>query len=123
MQLARMCETGGRELRHDFRRYYGVGIDEVPTAEAVELACMLPAGSRYVAKVCPEMAWEPWRDAIADLQDTLLAIASAQAGHQGEPPHVMRPRDRVRQRKARAAAQAKRREVRERMESTTWEEV
>lgn len=92
-------------------------------AEAVDLIVTLPQGSHYVAKRYPELAWEPWRDAIADVQDTLLAIASAQAGNADNPPKVMRPRDRIRQRKARMAQQVKRQSVRERINNTQWEEA
>lgn len=105
-----------RELRHDFRRYYGVRYDDVEADEAIDLIETLPRGSAYVRAVRPDLSWSEVREAVADLQDTLWEIAYARAGSREEPYRVTRPADVV----ARAAARDKARATRRRIEGGEW---
>lgn len=116
MTLAEVEKGSVRELRHDFRAYYGCRYDDVEADEALDLIATLPDGSLYVSKRNPSRSWTPQREAVACLQDTLLEIACAQAGIKDEPPRVTRPRDVVARRSARRKAAA----VRERIASTSW---
>lgn len=98
-----------RELRHDFRRIYGVCYDDVYVDEAVDLIATLPAGSLYMASMSPELAWPAWRQALADLQDDVWAASLASAGYRGDMPRVPRPQDapiRARERERAAAAKS-----------------
>lgn len=96
-----------------------MGFDDVDAAEAVDLITGLPAGSRFVSALHPELSWTPEREAIADLQDTLWEIAYRRAGISDEPHRVVRPSDVVARRKA-AARYAS---VKRRIAETEWEEV
>ena len=102
-----------RELRHDFRRYYHVGFDDVEPEEAVDLIATLPPGSMFVSAIHPELSWSPERSAIADLQDTLFAVFGF------KDVHVTRPADVIARRKAKENA----RRVKQTIENTQWEEV
>ncbi|WP_165247471.1 hypothetical protein [Adlercreutzia sp. ZJ141] len=108
-----------RELRHDFRRVYGVSYDEVPTDEAIDLVLTLPPGSLYVRVTRPQDSWPEWRHAAADIQDELWRIAYAQAGVKSNPPQTFRPADIVENARARASV----RKAVDVIGSTEWEEV
>lgn len=97
---------------------YHVGLDEVDAAEAVCLIRGLPAGTEYVSAACPAAAWTPEREALADVQDTIWAVAAALRGIE-DAPRVTRPRDLA----ARRAAASKARSVRERINNGSWKEV
>lgn len=88
-------------------------------AEAVDLIAGLPAGSRYVSALRPDLSWTPEREAVADLQDTLWEIAYRRAGVKDEPYRVMRPRDAVARRQAAQRYASVKRTIAE----TQWEEV
>ncbi len=88
------------------------------TAEALDLLRGLPPGSEYVSGERPALSWTPEREAIADLQDTVLAAAAGLAGS-ADAPHVTRPRDLA----ARREASRKARSVRERIENGRWKEA
>lgn len=109
-----------RELRHDFRRYYGVSYDDVPTEEAVDLIETLPAGSLYVMATDPARSWSELREASADVQDALTQSAFAVRGIDPNlAPRVTRPRDVM----ARIEAASAARETSRRIRETKWEEA
>ena len=97
-------------MRHDFRRYYSVAYEEVCIEEALDLKRTLPRGSLYVSAIHPEHSWSEEREAIADMQDTLLRFLY------GEGARVMRPVDIIAQRNAARKATATRKII----ESTEW---
>lgn len=97
---------------------YHVGLDEVDASEAVCLIRGLPAGTEYVSAACPAASWTPEREALADVQDTIWAVAAALRGVE-DAPTVTRPRDVA----ARRAAADKARLVRERINNGAWKEV
>lgn len=108
------------ELRADFRSYYGVRYDDVDPAEAADLARMLPAGSRYKASLDPALAWSGERRMLAEIGNMLYVCAARLSGERGkvglpyEPPEAAARR---------CAALERARGVRERIESTEWEEA
>lgn len=87
--------------------------EEVGVEEAIDLIETLPHGSMYVSKLHPQFSWSKEREAIADLQDTILRFMY------GDGARVVRPTDVIAQRKA--AAKAER--TRETIEKTQWVEV
>lgn len=78
--------------------------------EALDLIRTLPRGSMYVSKLYPQFSWSKEREAIADLQDTLLRFLY------GEGARVIRPGDIAAQKQA--AAKAK--QTKKRIEETQW---
>lgn len=108
------------ELRHDFRAYYGVSYDEVAADEAVELARMLPAGSRFKAAAHPALAWSDERRMLADVGNLLYVCAARLSGDRGELSLPFEPPETA---AMRAEARKRARAVRERIESTEWEAV
>lgn len=107
-----------RELRHDFRRYYHVAYEDVPADEAIDLVLSLPNGARLVARMDPARSWPDWRDALADVQDTMLAAIFATRGI-ADAPTVPRPRTAIATKNARLKAH----EAKRRIAETEWEEV
>ena len=111
-----------RELRHDFRHYYGCRYDDVPTDEAIDLIRSLPDGSRWVARTDPLRAWSAERHREADLLDAVSVLVWRFALDKEtvpEPPKVVRPRDMA----ARMREAANNRRVRQELESGGWEEM
>lgn len=67
----------------------------------------------YVSKLYPQHSWSKEREALADLQDTILRV------FYGEGARVVRPADVIAQREA--SAKAKR--TRKTIEETQWVEA
>lgn len=110
-----------RELRHDFRAYYGASYDDVPAGEAVDLILSLPPGSAYKAAASPALAWSDAKHWMADVMDLLLIVNWRLMGCPVElkPAPVERPGDA----ELRIRAREKAREAREKIEGTEWEEA
>lgn len=109
-----------RELRHDFRRYYGCSYDSVEPGEAVDLVLTLPRGSLYRSSLSPYGEWDDARESAADVVDAIYALIAYQArGTTKDAPKLTRPSDM----EARDAAAKRSREVRRRIAETKWEEV
>ena len=96
-------------------RYEDVAVDE-----AIDLICTLPRGSHYKAKKHPELAWSEEHEAIADVGDFVVDVMCALRGVDStQRPHMTRPRDIV----ARQKALQKRQRIKDKLNSTHWEEV
>lgn len=109
-----------RQLRHDFRRYYSVGYDDVSISEAIDLIYTLPAGSMYISAIDPVRSWSVEDHRSADIRDAIYqAICIMRGIDPSNAPKVIRPEDVERQRRAVEAA----RKARAIIESTTWEAV
>lgn len=111
-----------RELRHDFRHYYGCRYDDVPTDEAIDLIRSLPDGSRWAAGTDPLRAWSANRHRDADLLDAVNVLVWCFALDKGVVPTpltVVRPRDVA----ARVREAANNKRVRAELESGGWEEM
>lgn len=81
--------------------------------EALDLIRTLPRGSMFVSKLYPQYSWSPEREAIADIQDTILQFLY------GDEAKVTRPADIV----ARKRAVKKAEKVKKKIEETQWVEV
>lgn len=109
-----------RELRHDFRRWYGCAYDGVPVDEAVDLVLTLPRGSLWRSSRRPHGEWTDELELNARIADEirrfmhLFATGTTEGAQRAVRPEDMELMDAAR---ARAAA------VRGRMGSTEWEEV
>lgn len=116
-----------RELRCDFRRYYGCSYDEVPVEECLDLVWGLPDGSLYVAATCPPRAWSEQRQLAADIREAAAGMwPRGLIDEGGAPSRLPRPWDAELERLAAAgeAAEARRAEsVRRTIETTDWVEV
>lgn len=109
-----------RELRHDFRHYYGCSYDSVESDEALDLIRMLPEGTAFRAKQNYAYSWSKVEHSLANIQDALYQVAFMGSGKQpDEVPRVTRPADIV----ARRKANEKRIKARKRLETTQWKEV
>lgn len=110
-----------RELRHDFRAFYGTSYDWVGPGEAVDLVLTLPRGSLYMGAVDPHLAWADARHDAADIKDMLAALTQmlSSAGTTEGAPRVVRPGTREDTARARARASA----ARDYIEGTEWREV
>lgn len=110
-----------RELRHDFRAIYRVSYDDVPTDEAIDLVLTLPQESRYRAAVDPSAGWSGGQHQMANVIDLLMVINWRLMGCPStyKPEPMERPGDR----ELRIQAMRRARRVRERIESTEWEDV
>lgn len=109
-----------RELRHDFRRYYSCCYDEVDADEALDLIASLPNGSRFVASKDPLRSWSDERVFASDIIDAITEAACIIRGIDlSLAPKVVRPADIYARSKAAQKASA----MRERIDSTEWEEV
>lgn len=109
-----------RELRADFRHWYGVRYEDVAADEAIDLICCLPSGSSYLAALNPQWAWSAEHGAIADVCDLLLRQERLTAtGNTEGSQHVTRPIDVY----ERSKALDKAREAKKKMETTKWELV
>lgn len=109
-----------RELRHDFRRIYGIAYDDVPLDEAVDLVLTLPRGSLYRASKRPYGEWTAAEESAADIVDSierliaLYASGTTEGSQRKMRPQTLEAADRERERAERA---------RRRIEETVWEEV
>lgn len=109
-----------RELRADFRHWYGVRYEDVAADEAIDLIYCLPSGSAYLAALNPQWAWGAEHGAIADVCDLLLRQERLTAtGTTEGAQHVTRPADVYERRRALDKA----REAKDKMETTKWELV
>lgn len=109
-----------RELRHDFRRYYGASYDDVPTDEAIDLVLTLPPGSKYMSALDPRLSWSEARTLVADIIDRLYSMQWSQGGISGdEPPHVVRPHEL----QEREAEREKRASVQDKIHNTKWKDA
>ena len=110
-----------RELRHDFRVHYNVRYEDVDVEEAIDLIYTLPLGSLWRAKRDPDAAWTLEQYRLADLIDAVSLVSWQISGNsdEWEPPRVTRPGDA----KRREAHLMKARDVKRKLEETTWEEV
>ncbi len=111
-----------RELRHDFRHYYRVAYDDVPTGEAIDLIETLPDGSLYAAATDFLRSWGPEQNRHADMLDAIHELTWALAiDHESmpEPPKVVRPKDVM----ARVESFAAAKRARSVLESGDWEEM
>ena len=110
-----------RELRHDFRSVYHVAYEDVGVGEAIDLILTLPRGSMWRSSQMEFGEWDETREGLADVVDSIWALISllASARPTAGAPSVTRPDD-LRERKA---ARERAASVRERIRSTTWEEV
>lgn len=109
-----------RELRHDFRRYYGVSYDDVELDEALDLVETLPAGSLFKASLGPVFEWSNERRMAADIANLLYICACRLSGRTDE---LSLPYTTPESRQRSAAYAEKSRRVRESIENTEWEEV
>lgn len=120
MTLAHLEEGCVRQLRHDFRAVYHVSYDEVPADEAVDLILTLPRGSLWRASRMEFGEWTDEEERHAELVDEVeRLIALLARGTTEGAQRVTRPAD-LRARKADAE---RARSVRERIQSTKWEDV
>lgn len=109
-----------RELRHDFRRYYGCAYDEVEPDEALDLIATLPRGSLYRSSHIEfgELTDEDERayDLIDEVKRfmQLYATGSTEGAVLSTRPQHLR---------ARRAAAEQARAARERIEQIEWEEA
>lgn len=78
----------------------------------------LPNGSLLVSRLHPERCWPDWREALADVQDTVIAACLASRGVT-DAPTVTRPRTLEATRRAAEAS----RKARKTIEETDWEEA
>lgn len=109
-----------RELRADFRHWYGVRYEDVAADEAIDLIYCLPSGSAYLAALNPQWVWSVEHGAIADVCDLLLRQERLTAtGTTEGAQHVTRPVDAY----ERSKALDKAREAKKKMETTKWELV
>lgn len=110
-----------RELRHDFRKEYGVRYEDVETDEAIDLIYTLPPKSLYVCTVDPRLRWDETGYMLAQLIDLSWLIAWKLSGNQDEwePPKLDRPGDEEARKAALEAAKA----VKRRMEQTEWSDA
>lgn len=111
-----------RELRRDFRVLYGCCYDDVRPDEALDLICCLGYGSLYRADVSGDydFVWPLQTHKTVDISDRLLAFMQLYATHSTENAQLStRPGD------ARRTEEAKRKakDVRKRIEGTSWEEA
>lgn len=109
-----------RELRHDFRRVYGVAYDDVPTDEAVDLVLTLPRGSLWRSSRRPFGEWTDEDERAADVMDafsrfmTLYATGSTEGAQT-----VTRPADM----EAASAERDRAKRAKDLIENTVWEEA
>ncbi len=109
-----------RELRHDFRRVYGVRYEDVEPDEAVDLIMTLPAGSLWRSSQIEYGEWDEQRSGFADVVDAVYALAQLIAkGSTEQAQRTVRPETL----RARKAAASKAGATRRRILDTKWEEV
>ncbi|MCI6547588.1 MAG: hypothetical protein MR415_02950 [Coriobacteriaceae bacterium] len=109
-----------RELRADFRHWYGVRYEDVAADEAMDLIYCLPSGSAYLAALNPQWAWSAEHGAIADVCDLLLRHERLSAtGTTEGAQRVTRPGDVYERRNALEKAK----KAKKKMETTKWELV
>lgn len=110
-----------RELRHDFRAFYGCRYDDCDPAEAIDLIATLPNGSLFLAALNPRQAWSDELNAMYDLFDSLWKFIwmKSEKGTTEGAPQAERPWYAAERSKRRARAHG----VRERLENTRWEDV
>lgn len=117
-----------RELRHDFRRFYGCRYDDVPVDEAIDLIQTLPDGSAYLAAFVPTYAWTVEEKRLADIQDYLNALMHLLSDERSteKAERVPRPWDEWAKGMREKATDAKKRKaqrVKEKLEGTKWADV
>lgn len=108
-----------RELHHDFRFYYHVSYEDVPTEEAIDLIRSLGPGSRYAGAINPSLKWTLELYQMANIVDYLAVInwRLMRCPEEYTPEPIERPGDRERTEKAKAAAKR----TRQIIEHTKWE--
>lgn len=96
-----MTDEGGGlladEMLADFQQYYGLDLGELMLhgefSRAVALASQLPARSRLVTSMHPELAWDEQTYILAGVHDTLANIAHGLGGGKGaKPKPIPRPK-------------------------------
>lgn len=95
-------EDGGLladEMLADFQEFYGLDLGELMLrgefSRAVALASQLPARSRMVTHLCPELAWDEADYILAVIADQLAGIAHGLGGGKGaKPKPIPRPKPR-----------------------------
>ena len=95
--------------------------EEVDVDEAIDLVLTLPLGSRWRAKRDPDAEWTLDQYRLADLVDVTNLLVWQLSGNadEWEPQRTPRPGDAAR----REAHLKKARDVKRKLETTTWEEV
>lgn len=96
-----MTDEGGGlladEMLADFQQFYGLDLGELMLhgefSRAVALASQLPARSRLVTSMRPELAWDERTYILAGIHDTLAGIAHGLGGGKGaKPKPIPRPK-------------------------------
>lgn len=103
-----MTDEGGGlladEMLADFQQYYGLDLGELMLhgefSRAVALASQLPARSRLVTSMRPELAWDEQTYILAGVNDTLANIAHGLGGGKGaKPKPIPRPKPKPKQKR------------------------
>lgn len=79
MLLLVALEKYPAEIFHDFQHYYNLNAEEIgqgiTLARAATLLEMLPAGSKYMAAVCPAAEWDEKTYLLASIEHSLRVLA------------------------------------------------
>ena len=103
-----MTDEGGGlladEMLADFQQFYGLDLGELMLrgefSRAVALASQLPARSRLVTSMRPDLAWDGQTYIRAGVHDTLASIAYGLGGGKGaKPKPIPRPKPKPNKRK------------------------
>lgn len=100
--LAQLVDGHWDELHADFRQFYGLDheelLDNLAFGECARLAAQLPAESRTIRRLHPELNWDVSDYLLALIADQLANIAYGMGGGKGRKPKPI-PRPKARKEK------------------------